>query len=514
MTLTRRHFLLQLAATGGYAAAYSAMGALGFGFPAAQAATLPPLPAGNGRRVAVLGAGIAGLVAAYELRRAGFEVIVLEARDRVGGRNWTVRNGSKIEFNDGGTQTAQFDEGLYFNAGPGRLPSHHRVMLGYCRELGVELETEVNTSRSAFVLPGDGEPLQLRRVVNDARGIISELLAKATRRGALDQELNREDRARLLDLLRTYGDLDNAGVYRGSARSGYKIAPGAASQQGLRQDPLELRTLLNPDVWLSLTFDELIGLQPTMLQPVGGMDRIPAAFHARLRDNVRLRCEVLSIRNTDGGVHIAYRDGDGRVDQLETEYAVAALTPPVLTRIETNFSAEVVEAIRAVRYGRANKVAWQAPRFWENDAGIYGGNSFLHQDATLVWYPSGGFHQPRGILVGAYNFGAAAERFSALSLPEQFAASRAAVDQLHPGRGKELSRPIAINWHKIPYSLGPWAHWDRFDAPEYLRLNRPEGRVFFAGEYLSQLEGGWQEGSALSAFHAIGGIAAHLRAAA
>ena len=76
---------------------------------------------------------------------------ILEARSRPGGRNWTIRNGSKVEFTDGTAQSCDWQSGGYFNAGPARIPSIHTHMLGYCQELGVPLEVEVNTSRSALM---------------------------------------------------------------------------------------------------------------------------------------------------------------------------------------------------------------------------------------------------------------------------------------------------------------------------------------------------------------------------
>src|SRR5450830_922444 len=311
MTVTRRTFLMQLAATSGYTAAAAAMTTLGLGATTIASAAVqnPPLQlapgSGKGIKVLVLGAGIAGLVSAYELRKAGYQVQLIEARDRVGGRNWTIRNGTRIEYEDGTKQVADFEPGHYFNAGPARLPSHHQTILGYCREFGVELEAEVNTSRSAYFLPDaakGGKPIQLRRAVNDARGHVSELLARATRKGALDQELSADDRVKLVEFLKVYGDLTPSGEFKGSERSGYKVYPGAAEQVGERNEPLPLEALLDPDLWTALIFDELLIFQPTMLQPVGGMDRIPYAFHERLKDVARLNTEVKSIRNKDKGV--------------------------------------------------------------------------------------------------------------------------------------------------------------------------------------------------------------------
>jgi monoamine oxidase len=116
----------------------------------------------------------------------------------VGGRNWTVRRGATLDMTDGTRQICEFDEGLYWNAGAARLPSHHQAVLGYCRELGVALEVEINANRGALLrnaAANDGKPIELRQAINDTRGEISELLGKAINRGALDQELSAHDRS-------------------------------------------------------------------------------------------------------------------------------------------------------------------------------------------------------------------------------------------------------------------------------------------------------------------------------
>ena len=100
----------------------------------------------------ILGAGIAGMVAALELGKAGYRCIVLEARARPGGRNWTLRGGDTIAESDS-TQAVGWDGGehLYFNPGPGRIPHHHQGILGYCRALGVPLEVMCNDNRAAWL---------------------------------------------------------------------------------------------------------------------------------------------------------------------------------------------------------------------------------------------------------------------------------------------------------------------------------------------------------------------------
>jgi monoamine oxidase len=190
MSMTRRIFIQRMAEIGGYSAAFGSMRALGL-ITAPGQSPLPQLTAdiGKGKKVVILGAGIAGLVSAYELRKAGFECTILEARSRPGGRNWTVRSGSKVEFTDGKVQNCDWQSGGYFIAGPARIPSIHNLMLGYCQELGVPLEVEVNASRSALmqaeVLNG-GKAVEQRQVVYDTRGYIAELLTKSLNKHTLD----------------------------------------------------------------------------------------------------------------------------------------------------------------------------------------------------------------------------------------------------------------------------------------------------------------------------------------
>ncbi len=287
------------------------------------AAPLPPLAAApaKGRRVIVIGAGIAGLVAAYEVEQQGGEVILLEARTRVGGRAWTVRGGDRISHVGEDDQVVAFSPGLYLNVGPARIPSHHDQYLGYARALGVPLEVLVNSSRSNYLLGSSGlagaDRVRLRQAANDLRGRLSALLEKALRSGALDQELDATVRGKLVAFLKLYGDLADDGSYRGSERSGLAQVPGATIEQAVAVPPLTLDALLaNPELAMIL-FEENILMQPTMLQPVGGMDLLPAALARSLRAQARLGAEVREIRRDGAGVRIVYRSArTGRTGRL------------------------------------------------------------------------------------------------------------------------------------------------------------------------------------------------------
>jgi monoamine oxidase len=378
-------------------------------------------------------------------------------------------------------------------------------MLSYCRELGVALEVEVNTNRGARLLnpaADDGKPIEMRQAINDARGEISELLAKAIDRGALDQELTPHDKERMAAFLRIYGDLTPDMRYQGSTRSGYKTLPGPADVRGEARDPIPLGTLLDADMWTGILFEEGFDFQATMFQPVGGMDRIPTAFAKKLGRVVRLGSEVTAIRRTNAGVRIVYSDKtNGRQNVVEGAFCLVTIPLKVLARIDADFSAPYRAAISAIDYGNAVKLAWQSRRFWEIDDHIYGGISWVKGPTALVWYPSDRLFSQKGIVLGAYSTGDQADDLSSHPLAEQFDLSRKTIEGLHPGHGSELEKPMAIAWSKVPYTLGIAARYQHQDA-EYRLLNEPDGPFYFAGEHLSHI-GAWQEGAVLSARRAI-----------
>ena len=112
--------------------------ALGF-MPAAPAHAFRLSGDGKGKHVAILGGGLAGMTAAYELNKLGYRCTILEARNRAGGRVFSVRQGTTHQEGDRPPLTANFDAGLYYNAGPSRIPHHHQLTMQSCKELGVPL---------------------------------------------------------------------------------------------------------------------------------------------------------------------------------------------------------------------------------------------------------------------------------------------------------------------------------------------------------------------------------------
>jgi monoamine oxidase len=372
MALTRRALLERIGAAGGAGAAYLAMEAMGLATPTPAGAENFALPgdSGRGRSVVVLGAGIAGLVSAYELRRAGYQVTVLEARHRIGGRVWTIRGGDTIVQTGRPDQRATFDNGLYFNAGASRIPSTHRVILGYARRFGVPLEPFVNMNRNAgWDFGGKVEPE--RRMVNDMRGHLSELLAKAIDQHALDWQVPRDELAAVRQFLVPYGQLDDKGRYVPIGSSGYSVEGGGYNQAPVPLPPLSFRQLApSPAVVLPYLFEHISNMQPTMLQPVGGMDGIARAIYEQVKPAVRLRAPVSAIRRGSDRVRIEH--GPAR-QSTEADYCICTLPMPILARIPNDFSAAKKAALAATPYLHSVKLAFEASRFWETEGNIYGG---------------------------------------------------------------------------------------------------------------------------------------------
>lgn len=508
---------------GGVAGVYATLDAMGLLPPSEAYAGPPPLAPASGRgiRVAILGAGVAGLTAAYELRKAGYQCRVLEARERPGGRVWTIRGGDTIVETDS-TQRVAWERRphLYFNAGAARFPHHHQGVLGYCRELGVPLEVLVNDNRGALLQDDaafGGQPQSARRVINDARGFVAELAARAL---DLDSKLAEPELGHLRDVLRAFGRLDGELRYVGSARAGYAEPPGDGEHPGRLHQPLPLAEIAKAVSWRTpMSFGEEWTHGAAMLQPVGGMDAIARAFARALGPLVIYHAEVTQVRRAGDGARVIWRDRhNGRTSAVEADFVVCTIPLPVLRDLETDLAQPVKRAIEsgARLYVPAVKIAFQSDRrWWETDFHIYGGISWTSRDVTQLWYPSQGIHTARGITLGAYIWTTAiGERFTALTPAERRAAAVADGAYLHPSYGQLVGPAASVAWAKIPWSRGAWIRWNEDPSAardDFPLLLRPDGPVHFAGEHASHVTG-WIEGAVRSAQAAVAQIAERVRA--
>ena len=317
--ISRRALLRALTALAGTAA----LAPWGFRRAQSEVLDLPP-DFGRGRTVAIIGAGIAGIVAGWKLANAGFAVTIYEADSRYGGRSLTPRPVRKeyrdwwfdrynphrlfpqmyvSHYHETGdtpvpqTQICEFDDPdwhpgkgepteLWLNAGPGRIPSDHVSLIDLCMQIGVALEPYIFQSNYNLLQSETfhgGQPIAYNQVNYSLRGQVAELLAQQ-----ILTEPDGDHRRKMLDMLEQFGDLDAGDKYRfkGSSRLGYVNGafPGGWRNPGTLNKTVPLQETLdsgfigsgNPELSPgSYLFNaDNLDWQNSLMQPVGGMDRV------------------------------------------------------------------------------------------------------------------------------------------------------------------------------------------------------------------------------------------------
>lgn len=513
-TMSRRRLLGVIGSTAGAAAMYQAMTSLGLAkeSPYRGAISLDGDP--KGASVVVLGAGLAGLVSALELRKAGYKVTVLEYREKAGGRNWSLRGGDVYTELGGVTQTVGFDDGLYINPGPWRLPYHHHAILDYCKRLGVALEPFVQVNHNAYLHSTQaygGKPQRFRHVQSDMHGQIGELLAKATNQGALDDTVTAEDREKLLEALKRFGALDSQYRYRKGETSseyrGFEKDPGGGlTAVPEPSQPLDPSELLSSELWKRIAVGQLYEFQMPMFQPVGGMDMISRAFQRELEEVITFNRKVVAVEQGEGGVTVRHTPaGGGPVETTTADWCICTIPFSVLSQVEGNFSTGMRAAMAALPYGASVKMGLQFKRrFWEEDDSIYGGISYTDLPISSIGYPSTDFFSSgKGVVLGGYVWGGPyAYELSAMDPAERVRQAVKMGAQLHPQYTEEFETGVSVAWHRVPWTLGCYGAWTEETRKEHYETAASfDGRTLMAGEHISYIPA-WQEGAVLSALDA------------
>ena len=513
--MTRRQFLTTVGKIGGSAAVFSMMGTLGLLSPETlKAAEFTPPNQGdlssthrNGKKIVILGGGIAGMTAAYELGQAGYDCTILEARARAGGRIWSVRRGTTVTEIGGVKQVARFDEGeaMYLNAGPMRIPQFH-VTMEYCRKFGIAIEPFNNVNEHGYYYNENvgelsGRKVRKREAKADVKGYVSEMLAKAVNQNALDLPLTSEEKAKLVEYLKREGDLNADLFYKGSERGGYIEEPGGKLDAGVRKDPFDMKSIITSGFGNFFSNEYSYDQQMMMFHPVGGMDQIAKAFEKRVGSLIEFNSEVKEIRQDENGVRIVYTNLEtGATKTITGDYCICTIPLSVLKSIPADFSPEMSDAISKVNYASAGKIGLQFKRrFWEEDEQIYGGSSLTNMDITQMYYPPTNYFGKKGVLLGYYVTGANADKLGKMSIAERESYALSQGAKIHPQFHKEFEASFSVHWKNIKYNLGGWGSYSADDRKTiYPTLCKPDGRIYLAGEHISYIPA-WMAGGIESA---------------
>jgi monoamine oxidase len=512
---TRRQILRAMGVMGGSAVLYQAMEAMGHAAES-QFAGPPNLSGARpGASVVVLGAGLAGMLAAYELRKAGYQVEIIEYNDRPGGRSWSLHGGDTYTELGGATQKVGFAKGNYLNPGPWRIPYHHRTLLHYCKAFGVALEPFIQVNHAALVHNSKafgGKPQVYRELAADWDGNVAELLAKAIDNKGLNSVMGAADRDRMKEALREWGILDKDMRYVSSLstsrRRGYcRPLGGGVDGSPIPSKPFAFSDVLDSQVSRVIAMHMEHQHQTTLFQPVGGMGMIGKAFGRQVDGLVRYGAKATAIDQSGGAVTVTYTDiASGSVRTTKADYCVCTIPLGILSQIDLDASAALRAAIAAVPYLNSVKVGLEMKtRFWEEDEAIYGGISYTDRPIRMLSYPSEGLHSNGpGVIVGAYSIGPAAHKLAGMTPEQRIAEALEQGSVFHPGRYKEqFSNGAAVAWSRVPFTLGCCAQWNDDTRKEhYQTLVAVDNRIVLAGEHASYI-GCWMEGALLSSLDAI-----------
>ena len=473
--------------------------------------------------VIILGAGVSGLVAAYELALAGYQVMIFEANERIGGRVFTVKTGDEIQLDDGERQTCEFvDDGRYFEAGAMRWSHEHKTILGYAADFQIPLIPFINYNSASFVYsattPGEfaDQRFPYGYILNSANGYIAQYLGQAIQEGF--QIPDRVDPEDLNQYLINFGFLQKDGTYQGSSRAGYLVNPGAGEQAPVILPPpspqalFELLATLEPGIPSEtfFTFSDLgpsgpLDWQPTSLHPSEGMDQIIKAFVRRLRRlGVRIVTQrpAVAIQQNDREAQVTVVSRNGYHRTFGADFVLSTLMPHVLRKLDIEVSPKTRQALAAGLSVPASKVGLEMfTRWWETDDEIYGGQTFTDLPANVIVYPSQRFQEDGGVMIGLYQFGRPADS----TAQELIDLAIANGSLIHSQYDTEIRSSIGMIWARMPHILGGTAIFEDGGAGglSYTHLLEPDGRIFFAGDWLTY-DPAWMNSSAESAIRTIG----------
>jgi monoamine oxidase len=433
------------------------------------------------KRVVIVGAGMAGLVAGYELLKAGHDPILLEARHRVGGRIYTVRE--------------PFAEGLYGEAGAMRLPLGHQLTMAYVEKFKLETFPFTMGNPKAYIhLQGQ----KVRAADFDPRQYDFDLAPHE--RNRQPQELIEASLRPLKELLAQKGE---AAWEEIAARYDDFSTREFLEQSGWSEGAIELFGLLsNNEARMNYSFVEYFRSEmehgfSNMVQIKGGTDRLPRAFLPALNSRIRYGAKMIAMEQSPASATVHYQTRAGLFRETG-DHLILAVPFPVLRHVEATpaFSHRKQRAIRQLNYDASGKIFFQCRRrFWEEDDGIFGGGTLTDRPVRNIYYPEHGRETGRGVLIASYTWAQDAERWQSLAWEDRLTQALENVAEIHPQVKQEFEAGFSHMWHDDEFAGGAFA---LFEPKQQTLLHeailQPEGRIHFAGEHAA-LSHRWIQGA-------------------
>ncbi len=435
---------------------------------------------GKPKKVLIIGAGLTGLSAGYELLQAGHEVQILEAQHRVGGRIYTLRE--------------PFAQGLYGEAGAMRIPRAHSLTMAYIEKFNLKTRDFVMGNPQAYVHVGG-----VKRRIADVQ-MDPELMGfqtSAKEKGKLAGDIWEATIRPLADKVEKEGWGEIIAKYdQYSVREFLEL-------NGWSEGMIEMFGLLNnQESVMNSSFLELFredggNYYTNMCEIVGGSDHLPNAFLPVLESHIRYGAKMVAIDQSPDEVIVHYQTRAGRFE-ARGDYAIVTVPFPVLRHVEVlkPFSRAKQRAIRQLHYDASAKIFFQTRRrFWETDEGIYGGGTVTDLAIRNLFYTDYGKETGRGILLASYTWSEDAQRWGSLAPHERIEQAIENVAVIHPQIKEEFEAGASHMWHDDPFAGGAFA---LFDPGQHTLLHdeiiKPEGRIHFAGEHAS-LYHAWIQGA-------------------
>ena len=436
---------------------------------------------GEPKDIVVLGAGLAGLAAAYELKLAGHKVTILEARKNPGGRVRTLRN---------------FSDGLYAEAGPISFPQDHAFTWGYASDFKLPLrpafkfglESVAHVRGSRFRIAGDGAanvPFSLKPSERQA-GVFS---LPALYLGDYMRDVGNPRRADWPpDNLREIDNISLKQLLLDLGASDGAIALIESSQLGLLGFGLDSFSALDGVV------TEKIASGAPFYEIMGGNDQLPNAFKKKLKKNLKKQCVVQRIEQDDARVTISYLD-KGSPQTITADRVICTLPFPVLNEIEVfpAFSDDKQQAIRELKLTPVTRTYLQyRSKVWETDGlSGFGNTDLLIQNTYSPTLTQLG---ERGILASYAGGDRALELGEMTESARQDLVSRR-MNSVFGNLSGKFERGTSQIWHKDEFARGAFTYFEPGQMTSLLPVaQRPEGRIHFAGEHTSAWHG-WMNGA-------------------